>query len=237
MLHVLAHTTDPVPAATSDAELARRAADGDEDAFVAIMQRHNRLLFRTARAVLRNDADAEDALQQAYLSAWRAIGSFRAQAKLSTWLVRIVANEAFARLRRPVLKVIPLDTAMASSDADTLTWLQADADRQPERITMRTELRQLMEARIDQLPDDFRWVFVLRGVQELSVEEVASALEIPEATVRSRFFRARQLLRQGLSQDFDMALGDAFAFDGERCARLVAAVCPFLARRPGRAVG
>ncbi|MFD1710662.1 RNA polymerase sigma factor [Ottowia sp. GY511] len=236
MSHALAQTIDHPLGEISDAELAQRAVEGDEGAFVAIMRRHNRLLFRTARAVLRNDADAEDALQQAYLRAWRAIGSFRAEARLSTWLVRIVANEALARARRPALKVIPLDTVMSSTETDPLNWLQDDADKQPDRITMRTELRRLMEARIDQLPDDFRWVFVLRGVQELSVEEVASALAIPEATVRSRFFRARDLLRKGLSQDFDMALGDAFAFDGERCARLVAAVIPRLTPRPGRAV-
>lgn len=97
---------------------------------------------------------------------------------------------------------------------------------------MRAEIRRLMEARIDLLPDAFRSVFVLRAVEELSVEEVAQALDIPEATVRTRFFRARGLLREGLSRDVDMAIGDAFSFDGQRCDRIVAAV---LARRGERA--
>lgn len=220
----LSQAIRPVKGDAPDLELALRSAGGDEVAFEAIMRRHNRLLFRTARAILKSDADAEDALQQAYLHAWHALAEFRADARLSTWLVRIVANEALGHLRRRQAQVIPLEAAMASNEPDTQRRLQEDADRQPDRKAMRAELRQLMEARIDRLPDDYRRVFVLRGVEEMSVEEVAQALSIPEATVRTRFFRARGLLREGLSQDLDMALGDAFSFDGERCNRIVAAV-------------
>ncbi len=233
MQHALSQTNYPIAGDTPDSELAIRAAAGDETAFEAIMRRHNRLLFRTARSILNSDADAEDALQQAYLRAWRALGEFRADARLSTWLVRIVINEALGHLRRRQAQIIPLEAAMASNEPDTQRRLQDDDNRQPDRTSMRAELRQLIEARIDKLPDDFRRVFVLRGVQEMSVEEVASALGIPEPTVRSRFFRARSLLREGLSQDLDMALGDAFSFDGERCDRIVAAV---LASRPASGV-
>jgi len=220
----LSQAIRPVEGDAPDLELALRSAGGDEVAFEVIMRRHNRLLFRTARAILKSDADAEDALQQAYLRAWRALREFRADARLSTWLVRIVVNEALGHLRRRQAQVIPLEAAMASNEPDTQRRLQEEADRQPDRQAMRAELRQLMEARIDRLPDDYRRVFVLRGVEEMSVEEVAQALSIPEATVRTRFFRARGLLREGLSQDLDMALGDAFSFDGERCNRIVAAV-------------
>lgn len=209
---------------TTDVELVARAANGDETAFEAIMRRHNQLLFRTARSIVKSDAEAEDALQEAYLRAWRALDSFRGEAKLSTWLVRIVSNEALGRLRRRYAQVIPLDAAMNSTEPDMQTALQDDVDQRPERMAMRAEIRHLMEARIDRLPDAFRSVFVLRAVQELSVEEVAQALEIPEATVRSRFFRARSLLREGLSLDVDMAIGDAFSFDGERCDRIVSTV-------------
>lgn len=219
-----AQATSPMMGDAPDLELAMRAASGEEVAFEAIMRRHNRLLFRTARSILKNDADAEDILQQAYLRAWRALNDFRADARLSTWLVRIVVNEALGHLRRRHAQVIPLEVAMASNEPDTQRWLQDDADRQPDRTTMRAELRQVMEGRIDMLPDDYRRVFMLRGVEEMSVEEVAQALSIPEATVRTRFFRARGLLREGLSQDMDMALSDAFSFDGERCNRIVAAV-------------
>ena len=222
--------TDPIPApptvtaATPDAELAVRAAGGDTSAFAAVMRRHNQLLFRTARSILKSDDETEDALQEAYLQAWRAIGSFRADARLSTWLVRIVINQALGRLRRRGAQVIPIDTAMESDDPDTREALAEDPDRGPERAAMRAEMRRLIESRIDRLPEAFRIVFMLRAVEEMSVEEVAAALEMPEATVRTRFFRARSLLREGLSQDVDVALGDAFSFAGERCDRIVAGV-------------
>ena len=220
------HDTAPAgisPAAT-DAELAARASQGDEAAFEQIMRRHNRLMFRSARSILKSDAETEDALQEAYLSAWRALGSFRADAKLSTWLVRIVINESLSRLRRRSAQVIPLEGSMDTDDQPPQPDLQDDPDREPDRIAMRGEVRRLMEKRIDTLPDTFRTVFMLRAVEELSVEEIAAALDIPEATVRTRFFRARGLLRESLARDVDVALGDAFSFDGARCDRIVARV-------------
>ena len=224
MPHTPSLSRNPMAADASDLELSLRAASGDEMAFEAIMRRHNRLLFRTARAILKSDADAEDVVQQAYLQAWQALGDFRADAKLSTWLVRIVVNEALGQLRRRQLKVVPLEAVMVSTAQMDASWQQDDMDRSPDRAAMRSELRRIMEARIDLLPDDFRRVFMLRGVEEMSVEEVSQILEIPEATVRTRFFRARSMLREGLSQDLDMALSDAFTFDGERCNRIVSLV-------------
>ncbi|WP_162574427.1 RNA polymerase sigma factor [Variovorax sp. PBL-H6] len=221
------------PAAPTDTELAERAAQGDALAFQLIMRRHNRLLFRTARSILKNDDDAQDALQDAYLRAWRALGSFRAESRLSTWLVRIVANEALGRLRRRgSAQVIPFDTAVEAGDTPEGTWMQADPNEQPERSAMRGETRQLIEAGIDALPEVFRTVFVLRAVEDLSIEEVAAALGIPEATVRSRFFRARGLLREALSREIDVAIGDAFSFAGARCDRIVARVMAVIAGPP-----
>lgn len=213
-----------ISAAATDVELVQRAANGDDLAFESIMRRHNRLLFRTARSILKSDAEAEDALQEAYLRAWRALATFRAESKLSTWLVRIVINEALGRLRRSSAQVIPLDTAMESTDPDTQQSMLDDPDQRPERAAMRMQIRRLMEARIDSLPEAFRSVFMLRAVEELSVEEVSTALQLPEATVRTRYFRARGLLREGLSRDVDLAIGDAFSFDGARCDCIVAAV-------------
>ena len=208
----------------TDADLAARAANGDETAFELIMRRHNRLLFRTARSILKSDAETEDALQEAYLRAWRALAGFRAEAKLATWLVRIVINESLTRLRRRGAQVIPLDAAMEGSEHQTGAWMEDDPGQRPDRAVMRSEVRRLMEARIDTLPDAFRAVFMLRAVEELSVEEVAVALEIPQATVRTRFFRARGLLREGLASDVDLAIGDAFSFARARCDRIVAGV-------------
>jgi RNA polymerase sigma-70 factor (ECF subfamily) len=225
---------EAITRATPDDALVARSLAGDSRAFEAIMRRHNRLLFRSARSILASDADAEDALQEAYVRAWRSLAQFRGQAKLSTWLVRIVLNEALGRVRRRGAHVIPLEPIMGEPDDDPHDRIAGDATRQPEHAALRGELRRLMEARIDALPEAFRTVFTLRAVEELSVEEVASALGLPEATVRTRFFRARAPLRAALSQDTDMALGDAFDFDGARCDRIVARVLARLSAEPPR---
>lgn len=204
-----------------DVQLVKMALAGEKQAFISIMRRYNQLLFRTARSILKNDAEAEEALQDGYLRAWKALATFRADARLSTWLVRVVANEALGRLRRRHGEVIPLDAAMLIPDADVQAKFTADVNEQPEGAAMREEIRKLLENRIDRLPDAYRTVFMLRAVQEMSVEEVAHALQIPEATVRTRFFRARGLLREGLASEIDVTLGDAFSFDGERCDRIV----------------
>jgi len=210
--------------ASSDAQLVDLAKAGHDAAFSQIMRRHNRLLFRTARSILKNDDDTQDALQEAYLRAWRALASFRSDARLSTWLVRIVVNEALGRLRRSGVQgaqVLPLNASNGAEQESPEMQMQANPDDQPEPIAVRAQIRQQIEARIDALPDSFRSVFMLRGVEEMSVEETAQALGIPEATVRSRFFRARGILREGLSRDIDMAIGDAFSFAGPRCDRTV----------------
>lgn len=222
-----------MPSDTStDKELVSLALAGNDAAFALIMRRYNRLLFRSARSILKNDDDTQDAVQEAYLGAWRALGSFRSDAKLSTWLVRIAVNEALGRLRRQGqgARVIPLTASTDLNDESPDMQMQANPDEQPEQWAMRAQVRQQIEARIDQLPDQYRTVFMLRGVEELNVEEVATALGIPEATVRSRFFRARSLLREGLSRDIDMAVGTAFSFAGARCDRIVEGVLARIAQ-------
>jgi len=213
-----------------DLDLARRIGARDERAFEAVMRAHNRMLFRLARSILRDDAEAEDALQEAYLAAYRGIGSFRGGAKLSTWLARIVINEAYARLRkRPrAASVIPLESAARSGEhgasrSEEGTMADETAER-PEAAAMRAELRRMLERRIDELPEQFRTVFVLREVEELSVEETAACLDLPPATVRTRAFRARALLREALARGIDAATVEAFGFAGERCDRIVANV-------------
>jgi RNA polymerase sigma-70 factor (ECF subfamily) len=210
-----------MPSGISESELVSRAAEGDGTAFEILMRRHNQLLFRTARSMLKSDVEAEDVVQEAYLRAWRAFRSFRAESRLSTWLVRIVTNEALGRLRRRGAQVIPLEAAMTSTDPGTQFALTDPPAGAPEQSLLRVQLRELMEARIDLLPEVFRTVFMLRAVEEMSVGEVAQALDIPEATVRSRFFRARSLLRESLASEMDAALGEVFTFDGVRCDRMV----------------
>ena len=209
-----------VPEGVGDAELAARVASGDGAAFELLMRRHNRRLYRIARSVLRDDADAEDALQESYLAAYRAIGAFRGESSLATWLSRLVLNQCFARQRREkrrdnIVSIVP------EPEGDDIA--QADFET-PDRSLVRSQLRALLQRRLDELPEAFRTVFVLRCVEELSVEETAELLAIPEATVRSRHFRARGLLRESLAQDIDVAEQELMGFDGERCDRIVAAV-------------
>ena len=215
---------------SSDGDLVRFAMLGNDAAFALIMRRYNRLLFRSVRSILRNDDDTQDAVQEAYLRAWRALASFRSDAKLSTWLVRIAVNEALGRLRSTGAQVVPLN-AFVDADGETLEpTMPANPDEAPEANAMRTQVRQQIEARIDTLPDQFRTVFMLRAVEEPSVEEVSAVLDIPQATVRSRFFRARGILREGLARDIDMGVADAFAFAGPRCDKIVAGVLATIAR-------
>ena len=212
-----------------DTEIARRVATGDADAFHFLMRRFNQTLYRTARSILRDDAEAEDAVQESYLLAYRAMGTFRGDAKLSTWLTRIVINEAIARSRKRkrTAEIIRLESdherhmdEADDHDARMADMREATAE-QPEASALRAETRRLLEKKIDELPDAFRTVFMLRAVEEMTAEETALALGIPDATVRTRFFRAKGLLRESLAREIDFALEDAFAFDGARCDRIV----------------
>lgn len=204
-----------------DDELVRRIVAGEQAAFELLMRRHNRRLYRIARAALRNPTEAEDALQESYLLAYQSLHQFRGDASLSTWLSRLVLNECLGRLRRDHRRqnVIPIVNAPTELDG------VADGENAlPERIADRARFRALVEARLDELPRDFRITFVLRSVEELSVEETARILGIPEATVRSRHFRAKSLLRESLARELDFAERDAFEFGGQRCDRIVARV-------------
>jgi RNA polymerase sigma-70 factor (ECF subfamily) len=196
----------------------------DARAFEEIMRKHNRMLFRTARAILRDDAEAEDALQEAYVQAYNSMQTFRAESKLSTWLARIVANEALMRLRKETRRaeIVPIQSTATVQDIEQIT--DSDMNKAPDAAAERRQMRRVLESQIDALPDTYRTVFMLRAVEELSVEETAAVLDLPAATVRTRFFRARSMLREMLAQKIDVACEDAFSFAGARCDRIVANV-------------
>jgi RNA polymerase sigma-70 factor (ECF subfamily) len=189
-----------------DEELVRRVADGEKAALRLLTQRYDQTLLRTARAILRDDAEAEDAVQEAYIKAIRAIPGFRRDAKLSTWLVRITMNEALAKLRRVKRRaqVIRLAGDLPSGEC-VYDTIHSDTPT-PEQEAARAQGRRFMEASIDALPESFRAVFVLRAVEERSVENCATLLGIPKSTVRTRFFRARAQLRERLPGEMDTAL-------------------------------
>lgn len=199
-------------------------------ALEAVMRSNNQRLYRVARAMLGNGAEAEDALQEAYLSAFRSLDGFRGEAMVSTWLARIVVNECTSRLRRQARRdnIVPIvpDQPLVRPEKDEMHEPPHAArdEETPDRALLRAEVRALLERKIDELPQDFRTVFVMRSVEEMTVEETAACLAIPVATVRSRHFRARNMLRAAIAQDFDLAEQDAFGFAGEQCDRIVANV-------------
>jgi RNA polymerase sigma-70 factor (ECF subfamily) len=206
----------------------RPAVRPDAKAFEAIMRRYNTRLFRIARTILKDDAAAEDALQDAYVRAYGHMDTFRGDSELSTWLTRIVINEALMALRkrkreRTVVPFAPARDAGGSAEVKVMDIEDVRAES-PSDTALRGEIRGILERRIDELPVAFRTVFVMREVEDLSVQETAECLGIPAATVRTRLFRARTLLREALERDMDSARASVFAFAGARCDRIVAGV-------------
>ncbi len=210
-------------AATLDRSTASRIAAGDVSAFEGVMRQYNRRLYRLARATLRDRTEAEDALQDAYICAFRSMGSFRGDASLSTWLSRLVLNECYARMRRTLRRENVAPTVSASGHAESMQKIVDQSDS-PDRALGRGQIRELLERRVDELPENYRTVFVLRSVEELTVEETAETLGILEETVRSRHFRAKNLLRESLARELDVAEPDIFEFGGDHCDRMVARV-------------
>jgi RNA polymerase sigma-70 factor, ECF subfamily len=210
----------------SDSALISRIISGDTCAFELVMRRYNGALYRTARSIVKDDAEAEDTLQDAYMQAYQSLVRFRGESRLLTWLTRIVVNEAVARLRKSARRaeVISLDGGMDYEQPAAEAAMSLGQSESPDSAAMRAETRRLLERKIDELPEAFRTVFVLRALEEMTVEEVSAVLGIPEATVRTRYFRSRSMLREALSRELDFTLEEAFSFDGERCDRIVAGV-------------
>jgi RNA polymerase sigma-70 factor (ECF subfamily) len=204
------------PDSAGDAELVRLAIKRDGDAFRTIMQRHNQRLYRLARAVVDDDSEAEDIVQEAYVLAFASLAKFRGEASLSTWLMRITLNEALGRLRRrrPTVDLAALDSM---ENYEPLAMPPAITLDDPERTAAQEEIRRLLERAIDNLPELFRVVFVMREVEDLSIAETADLLDLRPETVKTRLHRARRLLRQALTEQLASSLTGVFPFDGLRC--------------------
>ncbi|HEX6979272.1 MAG TPA: RNA polymerase sigma factor [Alphaproteobacteria bacterium] len=209
-----------------DAQLVRRAQAGETLAFEQIMRRFNRRLFRVAYSITKDVDEAEDVVQEAYVRAFTAIGDLIDATRLSTWLVTIAVNEARGRLRRGQ-RYLPLDDADRQEDADGETEpmpMFTVPATSPEHLAHSSELRRILEAAIDALPASFRTVFMLRAVEQLSVDETAECLGIPAATVKTRFHRARTQLRRALEAQSRDLMPELYPFDGTRCDRIIAQV-------------
>ena len=206
----------------ADAELLAGMRAGNSAAFAALMRRNNQRLYRLARGFLRDDLEAEEAVHDGYVSAFTHLDGFRGGSSLATWLARIVSNEALARLRRrrPTVDIGEMSETLSATDG----LLTTTAEPTPEQAIARREIRSAIEKAVDELPPYFRSVFMLRAIEQMSVEETASCLGIPGDTVKTRFHRANKLLRQALTIQFGAIFDDMYLFLGARCDRLVVTV-------------
>ena len=202
----------------SDGELASRIAAKDVAAVRLVTGRNNQRLFRTAWSILKDRSEAEEAVQDGYLKAFDAIGTFAGRSSLSTWLTRIVANEALSRRSRAQRRSRLLNQESVVVLEEYREKLMAGSVTQsPEKALMRRQIAKLLETAIARLPDAFRPVFILREIEGLSVEDTAEALQIPEETVKTRLFRARRRLQKELDPELCGALSETFPFAGIDC--------------------
>ena len=211
-------------ATLDDAELARRARVRDDGAFRAIMQRHNRRLYRIVRGILRNDHEAEDLVQEAYVRAFTHLEGFRGDSSLGTWLARIAMNEALGRLRHDRATVDVATAEARQSQAQIIQFPLATTSDNPEQTMAQRQILQLVERATDNLPEIYRIVFITRVIEGMDVEETADLLGLKPQTVKTRLHRARLLVREQLDKQIGPVLMDAFPFAGRRCARMTDAV-------------
>jgi len=212
-------------ATLDDMELVRMARQRNGAAFRVIMQRSNRRLYRIARAIVHDDSEAEDVVQEAYVRAFAALADYRGESSLSTWLSRIVLNEALGRLRRrrPTLDLTSIENHQPSQSA-VIPFPLASTQPDPERTMAQRQIQALLERAIDELPQIFRTVLMARVIEGMSVEETAEVFGLRPETVKTRLHRARHLLREALEKQAGPVMTNAFPFDGWRCERTTSKV-------------
>ncbi len=197
----------------TDSEIVQRVRSGETSLFEVLMRRHNQRVYRVARAVLKDEFEAEDVMQQAYINAFVHLAQFEDRAQFSTWLTRIAVREALARRRR----------SKPEETVDTVDEMRAEAP-DPEHQAYASELGRLIEDAVDTLAEPYRVVFVLRDVEGLSTSETAATLELGEEAVKTRLHRARAAVRRCIRERLGGAAPTAFQFAAPRCDRVVAAV-------------
>jgi RNA polymerase sigma-70 factor (ECF subfamily) len=225
-----AHAPDMTPSDADRGDLVRRALARDETAVRAIMKANNRRLYRLARGILRNDAEAEDVVQETYVRAFTRLDEFRGESSLSTWLSRIAMNEALGRLRRQRLGVDWSSLPQHRPEAEIIQFPISATD-DPEKSMAQREIREVVERAIDELPEPFRLVFITRVLEGVNVEETAAILGLKSETVKTRLHRARAMLRANVEKKIGPIVMEAFPFAGQRCDRLTEAVLKRLGYR------
>jgi RNA polymerase sigma-70 factor (ECF subfamily) len=195
-------TTTSAPAGFDESALVAQAKAGDQNAFAELVNRYERKIYRLAKNITRNDEDAEDVLQDAFLKAYTHLDNFKGDSKFYTWIVRIAVNEALMRLRkRKTDRSVPLDEPVELGE-ETVQREIAVWEDNPEQQYSQEEWRKILDEAVDSLKPDFRTVFVLRDIEELSTEETAETLGISVPAVKSRLLRARLALRERLTRQF-----------------------------------
>jgi RNA polymerase sigma-70 factor (ECF subfamily) len=202
-------------------DLIARARRGDEAAIRSIVRQNNRRVFRVARSILRDNWEAEDAVQEAYVRAFSRLSEFEGRSAFSTWLTRIVVNEALGRLRkrRPTADFAAVEQGIGDN-GQLVPFPLAAPQLDPERAMAQTQLNTVLEKAIDALPDVYRVVLVARVIEEMSVEETAELFGLKPETVKTRLHRARALLRRELEDSVGPVLADTYKFGGARCERM-----------------
>jgi RNA polymerase sigma-70 factor (ECF subfamily) len=203
----------------NDEEVVARVLAGETSMFEIVMRRYNQRLYRVARSILRNDGEAEDVMQDAYVRAYEHLDQFAGKAKFSTWLTRIAVHEALARQRRGN-RYQELEPMSEGDGGDPMDGFASTA-LNPEEHASNAQLRSLLEEAVEKLPDAYRTVFMLRDVEEMSTTDTANVLEITEENVKVRLHRARSLLRKSLYARAGMERKEAFNFHAVRCDRVV----------------
>ncbi len=219
-MHVVSATVLEAWGYLSNEQIVEKVLTGQTALFEVLMRRHNERLYRSARAIVKDESEAEDVMQQAYVNAYSHLRQFDGRSQFSTWLTRIAIHEALARARRRG-RYISMDLEQTPS-LPFVTSMASNPD--PERLAFSRELGALMESVIDRLPDGAREVFILRTVEGMSTEEVAAALDVSEAVVKTGLSRARATLRRDLSAQTEAVAPNTFRFLRPRCGRVVAAV-------------
>lgn len=222
----------------TDTELVAQVLGGFREAFRHLMQRGNQRLFRMARGVLDDDAEAEDVVQESWLHVYAKLDTFRGESSVMTWMTRIVLNEAYQRLRarRSTTDIEQLDIALTGSST-VIPFPCKFGSENPAATASRAQIRQLLEQAVAELPEPFRLVFILREIEECTTEEAAQTLGIRAETVKTRLHRARRLLRAALHDTLRTSLCDTFPFLGARCAKMTDSVMKTLAERSLRPRG
>jgi RNA polymerase sigma-70 factor (ECF subfamily) len=219
-----AYSQQLAPTGTADTELVQRAIGRDEAAIRSIMQANNRRLYRLARGILRNDSEAEDVVQETYVRALTHLEDFRGDSSLATWLSRIAMNEALGRLRRQRPGVELNSLPPGTLEAQIIQFPHSATSEDPEKTMAQREIQRVVEHAIDELPDNFRIVFITRVIEGMNVEETAEILGLKPETVKTRLHRARGMLRENVEKKIGPVVMDAFPFAGKRCERLTTAV-------------